>query len=168
MLTQYARDCSTFLVTLTRALRARRARPPACVSTWLGELFEALLSGGGSLLRRPPIRVGADAGRCCRLTTYRYRFARAAPAPRAKRNDSKNRGRASPVNGRCNMGNSLNYFDFQDLVRSSANRRSFWTPRRKCACCPSLSFIHTDCNPCQSYLKVEIISSRIFLSKSKM
>ena len=36
---------------------------------------------------------------CCRLTTYRHRFARAAPAPRAKRNDdSKNRGRASPVN----------------------------------------------------------------------
>ena len=33
----------------------------------------------------------------CRLTTYRHRFARAAPAPRAKRN-SKNRGRASPVN----------------------------------------------------------------------
>ena len=35
----------------------------------------------------------------CRFTTYRHRFARAAPAPRAKRNDdSKNRGRASPVN----------------------------------------------------------------------
>ena len=35
---------------------------------------------------------------CCRFTTYRHRFARAAPAPRAKRNDdSKNRGRASPV-----------------------------------------------------------------------
>ena len=33
----------------------------------------------------------------CRLSTYRHRFARAAPAPRAKRNDSKNRGRASPV-----------------------------------------------------------------------
>ena len=33
----------------------------------------------------------------CRFTTYRHRFARAAPAPRAKRNDSKNRGRASPV-----------------------------------------------------------------------
>ena len=33
----------------------------------------------------------------CRFTTYRHRFARAAPAPRAKRN-SKNRGRASPVN----------------------------------------------------------------------
>ena len=34
----------------------------------------------------------------CRLTTYRHRFARAAPAPRAK-----NRGRASPVNSlaRC-------------------------------------------------------------------
>ena len=30
--------------------------------------------------------------------TYRHRFARAAPAPRAKRKDSKNRGRASPVN----------------------------------------------------------------------
>ena len=35
----------------------------------------------------------------CRFTTYRHRFARAASAPRAKRNDSKNRGRASPVNG---------------------------------------------------------------------
>ena len=34
----------------------------------------------------------------CRFTTYHHRFARAAPAPRAKRNDSKNRGRASPVN----------------------------------------------------------------------
>ena len=34
----------------------------------------------------------------CRLTTYRHRFARVTPAPRAKRNDSKNRGRASPVN----------------------------------------------------------------------
>ena len=36
----------------------------------------------------------------CRFTTSRHRFARAAPAPRAKRNDedSKNRGRASPVN----------------------------------------------------------------------
>ena len=35
----------------------------------------------------------------CRLITYRQRerFARAAPAPRAKRFDSKNRGRASPV-----------------------------------------------------------------------
>ena len=34
----------------------------------------------------------------CKFTTYRHRFARAAPAPRAKRNDdSKNRGRASPV-----------------------------------------------------------------------
>ena len=36
----------------------------------------------------------------CRLTTYRHRFARAAPAPRAKIQrivDSKNRGRASPV-----------------------------------------------------------------------
>ena len=39
-------------------------------------------------------------GKVCRLTTYRHRFARAAPAPRAKRNDSKNRGRASPVNGK--------------------------------------------------------------------
>ena len=29
--------------------------------------------------------------RNCRFTTYRHRFARAAPAPRAKRNDSKNR-----------------------------------------------------------------------------
>ena len=27
--------------------------------------------------------------KACRLTTYRHRFARAAPAPRAKRNDSK-------------------------------------------------------------------------------
>ena len=33
----------------------------------------------------------------CRLITYRQRFTRAAPAPRAKRFDSKNRGRASPV-----------------------------------------------------------------------
>ena len=32
-------------------------------------------------------------GRPCRFTTYRHRFARVAPAPRAK----KNRGRASPV-----------------------------------------------------------------------
>ena len=33
-----------------------------------------------------------------RLTTYdRHRFARAAPAPRAKRNDSKNRGRVRHV-----------------------------------------------------------------------
>ena len=38
---------------------------------------------------------------CCRLTTYRHRFARAAPAPRAKRNDSKNCGRASPVKCGC-------------------------------------------------------------------
>ena len=38
----------------------------------------------------------------CRLTTYRHRFARAAPAPRAKRNnDSKNRGRAPPENSRA-------------------------------------------------------------------
>ena len=41
----------------------------------------------------------------CRFTTYRHRFARAALAPRAKRNESKNRGRASPVkaalDGRC-------------------------------------------------------------------
>ena len=28
---------------------------------------------------------------CCRLTTYRHRFARAAPAPRAKRNDQESR-----------------------------------------------------------------------------
>ena len=35
----------------------------------------------------------------CRLITYhRQRFARAAPAPRAKLFDSKNRGRAAPVN----------------------------------------------------------------------
>ena len=35
----------------------------------------------------------------CRFTTYRHRFARVAPAPRAKLidEDSKNRGRASPV-----------------------------------------------------------------------
>ena len=33
----------------------------------------------------------------CRFTTYRHRFARVAPAPRAKLIDSKNRGRASPV-----------------------------------------------------------------------
>ena len=37
----------------------------------------------------------------CRFTTYRHRFARAAPAPRAKRKDSKNRGRASPVKYIC-------------------------------------------------------------------
>ena len=46
-------------------------------------------------------KVNTGLGECtsyCRLTTYRHRFARAAPAPRAKRNDSKNRGRASPVN----------------------------------------------------------------------
>ena len=30
-------------------------------------------------------------------TTYRHRFVRAAPAPRAKRKDSNNRGRASSV-----------------------------------------------------------------------
>ena len=36
----------------------------------------------------------------CRFTTYRHRFARAAPAPRAKRNE-KNRGRASPVKWRA-------------------------------------------------------------------
>ena len=41
----------------------------------------------------------------CRLTTYRHRFARAAPAPRAKRNkDSKNRGRASPVKYMVRIG----------------------------------------------------------------
>ena len=44
-----------------------------------------------SLALRAPLRER------CRFTTYRHRFARAAPAPRAKRNDSKNRGRASPV-----------------------------------------------------------------------
>ena len=45
----------------------------------------------------------------CRFTTYRHRFARAAPAPRAKRNESWTciaRGRASPVNFR-----HLLYFD---------------------------------------------------------
>ena len=40
-------------------------------------------------------RAAASGGTAsgCRFTTYRDRFARAAPAPRAK-----NRGRASPVN----------------------------------------------------------------------
>ena len=44
----------------------------------------------------------------CMFTTYRHRFARAAPAPRAKRNDSKrkdskNRGRASPIKCRPDL-----------------------------------------------------------------
>ena len=39
----------------------------------------------------------------CRLSTYRHRFARAALAPRAKRKDSKNRGRASPVKALSNL-----------------------------------------------------------------
>ena len=37
----------------------------------------------------------------CRFTTYRHRFMRVAPAPRAKLIDSKNRGRASPVKARA-------------------------------------------------------------------
>ena len=36
-------------------------------------------------------------GTYCRFTTYRHRFARAAPAPRAKRKDSKNRGRGTCI-----------------------------------------------------------------------
>ena len=36
--------------------------------------------------------------KACKLITYRQRFARTAPSPRAMRfQDSKNRGRASPV-----------------------------------------------------------------------
>ena len=49
---------------------------------------------------RPSIQAFRQNGRrisSVKFTTYRHRFARAAPAPRAKRNDSKNRGRASPV-----------------------------------------------------------------------
>ena len=33
--------------------------------------------------------LGYGFGVSCRFTTYRHRFARAAPAPRAKRNDDK-------------------------------------------------------------------------------
>ena len=36
-----------------------------------------------------PKSVLPDVAAHCRFTTYRHRFARAAPAPRAKRNDSK-------------------------------------------------------------------------------
>ena len=36
----------------------------------------------------------------CRLTTYRHRFARAAPAPRAKRNEQRFKNRGSPVKHR--------------------------------------------------------------------
>ena len=43
----------------------------------------------------------------CRFTTYRHRFARAAPAPRAKRKDSKNRGRASPVKEKRTSGQQV-------------------------------------------------------------
>ena len=56
----------------------------------------------GNVERSRAARQNAHAPECCRFTTYRHRFARAAPAPRAKRNDdSKNRGRASPVNPEC-------------------------------------------------------------------
>ena len=58
----------------------------------------------------------------CRFTTYRHRFARAAPAPRAKRNDdSKNRGRASPVKHPGNMWFGLDFARICHLLGYSLN-----------------------------------------------
>ena len=47
--------------------------------------------GGAALsdVVRPSIRGESREGARCRFTTYRHRFARAAPAPRANRNDAK-------------------------------------------------------------------------------
>ena len=57
----------------------------------------------------------------CRLITYRQRFARAAPAPRAKRFDSKNRGRASPVKPwPCAYGNFLTFSSVNVVVSLSS------------------------------------------------
>ena len=77
-------------VTLTRALRARRARPPE-----VPEIFScfAALPGCAAPLCLPcahgPSRAANERTTnwitLCRFTTYRHRFARAAPAPRAKR-----------------------------------------------------------------------------------
>ena len=60
-----------------------------------------------NLIHQTKLVVSAYHAACaCRLITYRQRFARAAPAPRAKRfEDSKNRVRASPVNA-CAHGPS--------------------------------------------------------------
>ena len=75
----------------------------------------------------------------CRLTTYRHRFARAAPAPRAKRKDSKrkdskNRGRASPVN-RLRAVRTESGMQLPDVVWPAAAERQ---PRARSArrgCC---------------------------------
>ena len=47
------------------------------------------VAAAASLPRRAlRARHGARQSLACRFTTYRHRFARAAPAPRAKRNDA--------------------------------------------------------------------------------
>ena len=56
----------------------------------------------------------------CRLTTYRHRFARAAPAPRAKR--SKNRGCASPVKHCARRYGTLDMCELGDLSEFLAAR----------------------------------------------
>ena len=64
----------------------------------------------------------------CRFTTYRHRFARVAPAPRAKLIDSKNRGRASPVNIVKLAGLRGSSLRFQQSLGTSGNVK----PARLC------------------------------------
>ena len=73
-----------------RALRARRKK--------------------GTITWAQPRAATACVSTCCRFTTYRHRFARAAPAPRAK-----NRGRASPVKSTW-LGENIRQREPQDYA----------------------------------------------------